>query len=664
MAIQRAGEKQHFRAGKEQSDPEDQLKENNMNRTKKYLVFIVSILFLCGIITAGSIVNLVEKGELEAVIKLVKKDKSLLTAKNERGRSLIHIASAKGHLDIVKFLVENEADVDLMEKSHNLRPLHFASRYGHLKVVMFLLEKGADLHAREKDNETALSYAVSSPSLETVKFLVDKGLDVNDMKSKRKVPPVYYAVAWNEGNTDIVEYLISKGAVVKGTEEGGWNLLHSAVWKGKGKMIDLLVKGGISPDSKSETGVTPLHNASSHGNLEAVIALLKNGADANIADNKGNTPLSRAVSAGHVKAAAILLKHKADPNLKLKFLGVSPLHIAAAKGYGKIGDILLKYKADPSAKDDVGNTPLFYACRYKNKLMAKALLNAGAGKEDVLEIFKKKNPVHKDLEKGAAIVWYTGHSGWAIKTSNNLLIFDYWKRGNVSDTPSLMNGAVTPEEIKTLNVSVFISHEHQDHYMPSVFDWKDKIEKINYYSGFEPKDMTGYKFLRPQKTWKLDGMEITTIESTDTGVAFLVKVDGLVIYHSGDHANMKRDMSGKFKPTTDYLISLGLTPDFYFAPVSGCNFRDKVSLKQGVYYTIKNMKPKIVFPMHGGADSSNYIEFIKAAEKDGIKAPFHYALSEGDWFFYKNGKMKDMNKIKIPAKQSGKGKKGCDQGCK
>ncbi|MCK5003656.1 MAG: hypothetical protein KAS21_01115, partial [Candidatus Aminicenantes bacterium] len=167
---------------------------------------------------------------------------------------------------------------------------------------------------------------------------------------------------------------------------------------------------------------------------------------------------------------------------------------------------------------------------------------------------------------------------------------------------------------------------------------------------------------KPQKTWKLDGMEVTTIESTDTGVAFLVKVDGLVIYHSGDHANMRRDMSGKFKPATDYLVSLGLTPDIYFAPVSGCNFRDKVSLKQGVYYTIKKMKPKAVFPMHGGSNSKSYIDFIKAAKKDGVKASFYYPLAEGDWFFYKGGKVKSINKLKLVSKDVKK--KKCNPGCK
>ncbi|MCK5221816.1 MAG: ankyrin repeat domain-containing protein, partial [Candidatus Aminicenantes bacterium] len=213
-----------------------------MNRTKKLLFFIICILFVFGSIMAGSIVDLVEKGDIETVMKMVKKDKTQLEAKNHRGRSLIHIASSKGHLDIVKFLVKKGADVNLEEESHLLRPLNFASRYGHFEVVKFLLDNGADLHAREKDNETALSYAVASNSLDTVKYLVKKGLKINDMKSKRKLPPVYYAAIGSGENLNIVKYLISKGAKVTGKDENGWTMLHSTAWRGKKEMIELLIK--------------------------------------------------------------------------------------------------------------------------------------------------------------------------------------------------------------------------------------------------------------------------------------------------------------------------------------------------------------------------------------------------------------------------------------
>jgi len=33
----------------------------------------------------------------------------------------------------------------------------------------------------------------------------------------------------------------------------------------------------------------------------------------------------------------------------------------------------------------------------------------------------------KKLEAGEAIVWYTGHSGWAVQTTDNFLVFDYFQ---------------------------------------------------------------------------------------------------------------------------------------------------------------------------------------------------------------------------------------------
>ncbi|MCJ7581333.1 MAG: hypothetical protein MUP98_12475, partial [Candidatus Aminicenantes bacterium] len=37
------------------------------------------------------------------------------------------------------------------------------------------------------------------------------------------------------------------------------------------------------------------------------------------------------------------------------------------------------------------------------------------------------NPADIKLKNGEAAVWYLYHSGWAVKTSSSLLIFDYWE---------------------------------------------------------------------------------------------------------------------------------------------------------------------------------------------------------------------------------------------
>ena len=60
------------------------------------------------------------------------------------------------------------------------RRLFFAAAYGgSLEVVRFLIEKGADINARDDRGETALHSAARGGSLKAVRFLVEKGADIN-----------------------------------------------------------------------------------------------------------------------------------------------------------------------------------------------------------------------------------------------------------------------------------------------------------------------------------------------------------------------------------------------------------------------------------------------------------------------------------------------------
>ena len=70
----------------------------------------------------------------------------------------------------------------------------------------------------------------------------------------------------------------------------------------------------------------------------------------------------------------------------------------------------------------------------------------------------------QDLGEGDARIWYLGHCGWAVKTRSRVLIFDYWEREAVRGDPSLANGKVDPAELRDLDVYVFVSHSHGDHY--------------------------------------------------------------------------------------------------------------------------------------------------------------------------------------------------------
>src|SRR5512137_1137327 len=150
----------------------------------------------------------------------------------------------------------------------------------------------------------------------------------------------------------------------------------------------------------------------------------------------------------------------------------------------------------------------------------------------------------EDPPPGEASVWYLGHCGYAVRTANHLLIFDYQEQRDGQqpkkrpERPSLSSGWIDPEEIKDLKVRVFVSHSHGDHFDPVIFSWKQTVPDISYFFGWKAADDPSFTSLvGPRAETKSDGLEIATINSHHSGVpevAWLVKVDGLVIYHNGD----------------------------------------------------------------------------------------------------------------------------------
>lgn len=96
--------------------------------------------------------------------------------------------------------------------------------------------------------------------------------------------------------------------------------------------------------------------------------------------------------------------------------------------------------------------------------------------------------LNEDIREGEAYVWYLGHSGWAVKTKNHLLIFDYSPMGSRPAEPSISNGNIVPFEIKDQKVFAFVSHAHADHYDPEIFNWEKSAKNITYIFGWELRE--------------------------------------------------------------------------------------------------------------------------------------------------------------------------------
>ncbi|UCG87670.1 MAG: MBL fold metallo-hydrolase [Gemmatimonadota bacterium] len=246
-----------------------------------------------------------------------------------------------------------------------------------------------------------------------------------------------------------------------------------------------------------------------------------------------------------------------------------------------------------------------------------------------------------DTGVGIATFWYIGHAGWAVKTSDHLLIFDYRESHEPPQEPSLANGFIDAAEIADQATIVFVTHQHGDHYDPKIFQWSDTVRDIRYVFGWNvATDRETVRMLGSRETREIGAVEISTINHEFDGVpevAFLVTVDGLVIYHSGDHGTVTDDPNPTFVDNIDYLSSLRRQIDLAFVSTFGRIGGGLVNA--GDRYTIEKLRPRALFPMHRGGNEELYERFAREISREDVKTAVYYANRRGDRFTYAGGRV-------------------------
>ena len=207
-----------------------------------------------------------------------------------------------------------------------------------------------------------------------------------------------------------------------------------------------------------------------------------------------------------------------------------------------------------------------------------------------------------------ALIWYIYHSGFAVKTLNHFLVFDYYR-----DNPGngLNIDALLLQETENREVIVFASHGHGDHFTPTIFEWQDGNKGVKYILSSDielQQDTQDIIFISPGHKYQVGNVAIEALDSTDLGVAFLVSCDGITIFHAGDlnwwHWQEDSDaensaMADKYKEQIDLLK--GKTIDLAFIPVDP---RLEEYYGLGITYFMQVVGANKVFPMHFGMDYS------------------------------------------------------------
>eukprot|EP01061_Rhynchopus_euleeides_P005264 TRINITY_DN1451_c0_g1_i1.p1 TRINITY_DN1451_c0_g1~~TRINITY_DN1451_c0_g1_i1.p1 ORF type:complete len:823 (+),score=360.46 TRINITY_DN1451_c0_g1_i1:122-2590(+) len=278
-------------------------------------------------------------------------------------RSALHLAADNGELDCARLLIARGATVDSLDRWGNT-PYSGAVQRGHDGVATFLKEKGAKARKLQStdDGATLLCAAAGAGNLAKLKDLIEGGISpsVTDYDDRGAIH-----LASEEGHLDIVKYLVDKGVEVNLQDRWGTTPLTGAENSDQSEIAHFLrTRGGkrtgeMALKRKSSFSLQGTQNelikAAASGDVNEIERLIQNGADPNQGDYDHRYPLHLAAEEGHMEAVMLLVECHALLDVKDRW-GTTPLRGAIRNTHNDIAD----YLKDQGALTDKFQEPRSY----------------------------------------------------------------------------------------------------------------------------------------------------------------------------------------------------------------------------------------------------------------------------------------------------------------
>lgn len=228
-------------------------------------------------------------------------------------------------------------------------------------------------------------------------------------------------------------------------------------------------------------------------------------------------------------------------------------------------------------------------------------------------------------------VWFLGDNGWAVEIDDKMLIFDYIEGDyapplSASERRGLETGYIDPDELAEFEVYVFVTHQHPDHYDQVIYRWADHCERITYFFGWQAGNDPDHRYLIGPRAQTYGGeVEVNTINSHHSGVpevAYLVKLDGITIYHNGDYMSDYEQ---------DYAYLQTITDHIDIAFVIGWPYPENQYFQQALLVA-ELFHPTYMFESYPAGNQDKAEQFAEMLPDLGVEARILYADHRGGSF--------------------------------
>ena len=308
------------------------------------------------------------------VVEVLSDNGADVHAQNNRHQMALPFALKYNRLESIKILKEAAVKVQNMFGRTDLIE---AASQGQLDIMNDLIEKGADINAQDNEGRTALWWAVYEKQLEAVNTLLANGADVS-IKDNNDTKPLNIADMWrhNEIKKALMEVITDQWALVEAASQGQLNTVKALIEKG----VDINAKGEFDEETALiaaiDAIVKPKHRDIDKELFEVVNFLIEKGADIDATDRWGKSVLMYALSSP--EAVNTLVKNGVNVNNGTDRVGQTPLMYAlhqSSRTPPEVVDILLDNEADVHATTKGGVPVLMYALSPEH---VNALVKKGA----------------------------------------------------------------------------------------------------------------------------------------------------------------------------------------------------------------------------------------------------------------------------------------------
>lgn len=312
-------------------------------------------------------------------------------AKTQGAADPIFLAISNGASpEIINYLLA-QPGVDIQHTLFEGRSyLHMAALQGNTAAAEALLAKGADINALDDHEHTPITYTAYQGKLTIpmVEVFMKHGLDLNKKyETKNGATVLLLAVAYDK-DLAITDFLISKGASLKVTDNNNNTAFNYAATIGDLDIMKALLKRGIkyndnallmaaqgafrtankieaykylvedlkiNPHVTDKAGHNVLHYIVKKQNQDDIIIyFFGKGVDINKADADGNTPFMGAAGSRNVETVTLMLPKLKNINEANK-KGETALTNAVISSNAAVVTLLLKNGANVNVTDKEGH---------------------------------------------------------------------------------------------------------------------------------------------------------------------------------------------------------------------------------------------------------------------------------------------------------------------